>query len=175
MKPATGIISQFPYAPRPHPLEKIPKVVDEMNERTRRQVGKRNAVLDKAVDIIKEQKREKERKNSQLEVDTFAAIATARADKLWKEDDVVWLCDQISGPHPHPFAIFNQPYAPVQKGEWLEFLKAYWNYAAANDRVTVAWTFSITHWRGKDRWLNRPVPQMRDLNPPSGEHIVEPP
>ena len=125
--------------------------------------AKRRDVLDKAIDFIREERLQLEKKRSHLPADTFSAIVTARADQLTTEDDLVWVCDQIAGPHRHPFFLFGGQDSPVIQGEWLEFIQAFRNAATTSTRATAAWQFAITHWRGKQRWLDRHHAPMRDI------------
>jgi hypothetical protein len=143
----------------------IRKRIEEGEQQEEERQRTRRAVLENAVEYIAKVKAEEEEARLRYpginrmprRLDMLDVIMRAGAHKLDRESDVIWLCDKlVSGGHKHPFEIFEREFSPVLKGEWVEFIEAFWVGGWASKIDVSAWSFAVTIWKHKDRWLKRP-------------------
>lgn len=156
--------------PRRNPMDRWLRQVDQFNADQRekaaeakRRKAKRDELLDKVGELIRERKT---RHPSEFAIrqNIFGLLIAAGAHRLDSEEDLVEVCDEIvAAGHEHPFTMFGREDSPVKKGEWLEFVRAF-HVSGMPSEDTGGWTFATTRWRGKDRWLNRYHPAMRELH-----------
>jgi hypothetical protein len=154
-------------------IEKMLFGSPEMHQRRREESSsrqtKRNEVLDRIGELIRARKSRMPNPNPSRQ-NMFGLLVQAGAHRLDTEEDMVTVCDQlVAAGNEHPFQVYEKEYSPVIKGEWLEFVRAFQLSGLPFEDMS-AWSFAVTKWRGKNRWLNRPKPEPRF----TGVELVQP-